>query len=145
MARVLHPMWPPGVVETVCKVIASSSEYPGLTGSEIGRLLAMRGFRDVAPAATKWRRLEAALQTQQQHDRASNCLIRFITDAMEPSRYVGDPNRFSALRDGLTEALALVGLKVNVARSRGRQSPGTSTSLRSSPDACRRSCAARRA
>lgn len=113
MARVLHPMWPPGVVETVCKVIASSSEYPGLTGSEIGRLLAMRGFRDVAPAATKWRRLEAALQTQQQHDRASNCLIRFITDAMEPSRYVGDPNRFSALRDGLTEALALVGLKVN--------------------------------
>ena len=105
-------MWPPGVVETVCKVIASTS-YPGLTSSEIGRLLAMRGFRDVIPDGTKWRRLEAAMQTQQQHDHAANCLIRFITDAMEPSRYVDDPNRFSALRDGLTEALALVGLKIN--------------------------------
>ena len=122
MANVLHPIWPPGVVETVCKVIASSTGYPGLTGSEIGRLLAMRGFQDVTPDATKWRRLEAAMQTRQQRDRASNCLIRFITDAMEPSRYVGDPNRFSALRDGLTEALALVGLKVNeqgqIARAR---------------------------
>jgi uncharacterized protein (TIGR02391 family) len=106
-------MWPPGVVETVCKVIASSTEYPGLTGSEIGRLLWMRGIKDVAPGATKWRRLEAALQTQQQHDRAANCLIVFINTAMEPSRYVDNPNRFTALRDGLTEALALVGLQVN--------------------------------
>lgn len=52
------------------------------------------------------------MQTRQQRDRASNCLIRFITDAMEPSRYVDDPSRFTALRDSLTEALALVGLKV---------------------------------
>jgi len=43
----------------------------------------------------------------------SNCLIRFITDAMEPSRYVDDPARFDALCDSLTEALALVGLKIN--------------------------------
>jgi hypothetical protein len=77
MAKTLHPMWPPGVVEMVCRVIAST-EYPGLTCSEIGRLLGMRGVQDVAPQATKWRRLEAALQTQQQHDRASNCIIRFI-------------------------------------------------------------------
>src|SRR6516165_10796230 len=109
MARALHPMWPPGVVETVCRVLAATG-YPGLSGSEIGRLLAMRGFQDVAPAATKWRRLEAAMRTRQQADRASNCLIRFITDAMEPSRYVDDPARFHALRDSLAEALALVGL-----------------------------------
>lgn len=108
MAKTLYPMWSPGVVEMVCKVLGS-----GLTGSEIGRLLAMRGVRDVIPDGTKWRRLEAALQTRQQSDRASNCLVRFITDAMEPSRYVDDPNRFSALRDGLTEALALVGLRIN--------------------------------
>lgn len=91
-------MWPPGVVEAVCKVLAATS-WPGLTASEIGRLLAMRGFEDVAPGATKWQRLEAAMQTRQQRDRASNCLIRFITDAMEPSRYVNDPGRFTALRD----------------------------------------------
>jgi uncharacterized protein (TIGR02391 family) len=105
-------MWPPGVVETVCRVLAATG-YPGLSGSEISRLLAMRGFQDVAPDATKWRRLEAAMQTRQQADRASNCLIRFITDAMEPSRYVDDPARFHALCDSLTEALALVGLKIN--------------------------------
>jgi len=80
----------------------------------------MRGFEDVAPAATKWRRLEAAMQTRQQRDRASNCLIRFITDSMEPSRFVSDPARFSALRDNLTEALALVGLMVTERGQVGR-------------------------
>src|SRR5262249_27778485 len=55
----------------------------------------------------------AAMQTRQQADIASNCLVRFITDAMEPSRYVDDPARFDALRGSLTEALALVGLKIN--------------------------------
>lgn len=104
-------MWPPGVVEAVCKVLAAT-DWPGLSGTELGRLLAMRGFEDVAPGATKWQRLEAAMQTRQQKDRASNCLIRFITDAMEPSRYVSDPGRFSALRDSLTEALALEGLTI---------------------------------
>lgn len=111
MASQRYSMWPPGVVETVCKVLAATS-WPGLTAGELGRLLAMRGFEDVAPGATKWQRLQAAMQTRQQRDRASNCLIRFITDAMEPSRYVNDPSRFTALRDSLTEALALVGLKV---------------------------------
>jgi len=76
-------MWPPGVVESVCKVLAST-DWPGRSGTEIGRLLAMRGFTDVSPGATKWRRLEAAMQARQQKDKASNCLIRFITDAMEP-------------------------------------------------------------
>lgn len=107
-----YPMWPVGVVETVCKVMADTS-YPGLTGGEIARLLAMCGFEDVAAGATKWRRLEAALQTRQQAQRASNCLIRFINLAMDPGRYVDDPNRFHALRDGLTEALALIGMRVN--------------------------------
>jgi uncharacterized protein (TIGR02391 family) len=111
VASKLYPMWPPGVVEAVCKVLAST-DWPGLSGSEISRLLAMRGFKDAAPGASKWQRLEAAMQTRQQKDRASNCLIRFITDAMEPSRYVDDPRRFSALRDSLTEALALVGLRI---------------------------------
>jgi uncharacterized protein (TIGR02391 family) len=80
----------------------------------------MRGFENVASGATKWRRLEAAMQTRQQRDGASNCLVRFITDAMEPSRYVSDPGRFSALQDSLTEALSLVGLKVTEGGKIGR-------------------------
>jgi uncharacterized protein (TIGR02391 family) len=112
MANKLYPMWPPGVVETVCRVMAST-DWPGLTGGEIERLLAMRGLKDGAPQATKWRRLEFALQTQHQRDRASNSLIRFINLAMDPGRYVDDPNRFHALRDGLTEALSLIGLRID--------------------------------
>jgi uncharacterized protein (TIGR02391 family) len=111
MAPTSYPMWSPGLVEAVCKVMASTV-WPGLSGDEIGRLLAMRGFEDVTPTATKWRRLEAALQARQQRQRASNPLIRFIADAMDPSRYVGDPARFSALRDSLTEVLALEGLAI---------------------------------
>lgn len=119
MASKLYPMWPPGAVEAVCKVLAST-DWPGLSGSEIGRLLAMRGFEDVVPASTKWQRLEAAMQTRQQKDKASNCLIRFITDAMEPSRFASDPGRFSALRDSLAEALALLGLGVTEEGKVGR-------------------------
>lgn len=111
MTPKIYPMWQPGVVEAVCKVLAST-DWPGLSGGEISRLLAMRGFEDVARGAAKWQRLEAAMQARQQKDRASNCLIRFITDAMEPSRYVTDPARFSALRDSLTETLSLIGLEI---------------------------------
>lgn len=71
MASKLYPMWSPGVVEAVCRVLAST-DWPGLSGSEIGRLLATRGFRDVAPGPSKWQRLEAALQTRQQKDQASD-------------------------------------------------------------------------
>ncbi|MFG2004806.1 TIGR02391 family protein [Spirillospora sp. NPDC048911] len=112
MATTLHPMWPPASVEAVCKVLAST-EWPGLTGKEIGELLTMLGIPDVSPTANKRDRLVAALITKQQANQAGNCIIRFITEAMAPGRYLQDPSRFEALRDGLSEALALMGLRVN--------------------------------
>jgi len=107
-----HPMWPPAVVQAVCDVLASTS-WPGLTGSEIGRLLAMVRIEDVNPAASKRIRLGDALMTKRQANQASNCIIRFITEAMALGRYLQDQPRFEALRDGLSEALSLVGLRVN--------------------------------
>lgn len=50
--------------------------------------------------------------TRQQRDQAGNCIIRFISDAMAPARYIQHQDRFHALRDGLNEVMSLVGLRV---------------------------------
>jgi uncharacterized protein (TIGR02391 family) len=110
-SRTLHPPWPPAVVQAVADVLAST-DWPGLSNAEIGRLLMMLGIADVE-AANKRTRLWAALLNQQQRDQASNCIIRFIAETMAPGRYLQDQPRFEALRDGLAEALSLVGLRVN--------------------------------
>lgn len=112
MAKTLHPMWPAANVEAVCEVLAST-DWPGLTGTEIGKLLAMLGIGDVSPTASKRDRLWAALMTKQQANQASNCIIRFITEAMAPGRFVQEPPRFGALRDALDEPLALMALHVS--------------------------------
>jgi uncharacterized protein (TIGR02391 family) len=111
MAKKLHSQWQSGVVEAVCEVLAST-DWPGLTNTDIDRLLRMLGIADISPGANKRSRLWSALMTRQQADQASNCIIRFITEAMAPARYLNDHARFEALRAALTEALSLVGLKV---------------------------------
>jgi len=112
MGTTLHPMWPAASVEAVCKVLADTG-WPGLTGAEIGKLLAMLGIADVSPSASKRDRLWAALMTKQQANQAGNCIIRFIAEAMAPGRFLQDPSRFDALRDALDEPLALMALRVN--------------------------------
>ncbi|OPC76466.1 TIGR02391 family protein [Embleya scabrispora] len=122
MATTRLPMWPAANVEALCAALAST-DRPGLTGSEIGRLLAVVGIDDPAPTANKRERLWAALMTRQQADRAGNCVVRFITEAMAPGRHVQDGTRFHALRDAVNEPLALMALRVNeegrVARATG--------------------------
>ena len=111
-AATRHPSWQPSIVQGMCNVLAST-EWPGLTGGEISRLLTMLCISDVSPGASKRDRLWSALMTKQQADTASNCIIRFINQAMAPARYLQDPARFEALKDGLAEPLVLVGLRVN--------------------------------
>lgn len=120
--RTLHPPWPPAVIEGVTDVLARTG-WPGLTNSEITKLLTTLGITDVDGTPNKRTRLWAALHNQQLRDSASNCVIRFITEAMAPGRHLQDQPRFDALRDGLAEPLSLVGLRVNdqgkVARAAG--------------------------
>ena len=111
MAVTKYAPWPASVVEAVCKVLGAT-DSPGLSGKEIGRLLAQSGVPDVAPSITKKDRLSLALLTCQQQDRASNCVIRFITESMAIGRYLDSPARFSALQQGLDEALVLVGYRI---------------------------------
>ncbi len=112
MAGTRYPMWSPSVVQAVADVLGAT-EWPGLSGTEIGRLLALSGVSDVDPTASKRVRLGNALLERQLRDQASNCVIRFIIDAMAPARYLQDRSRFDALQGDLDEALALVGLRVN--------------------------------
>lgn len=110
VAKTLLEMWPSSIVESVCEVLADTST--GLTGSEIGRLLAKLGVPDIDSGNTKRHRLSNALLVQQQKQQASNCIVRFITEAMHPGLHFNDPTRRQNLQDGLTERLSLLGLEV---------------------------------
>ncbi|MGW5680338.1 hypothetical protein [Nonomuraea sp. NPDC003754] len=81
-------MRPAANVEAVCKVLANTS-WPGLTGTEIGKLIAMLGIEVVSPNASKWDLLWVALMTKQQANQTSNCII---TEATAPGhRAVREP------------------------------------------------------
>lgn len=124
--KTLHPPWPPDVVQAVADVLAST-DWPGLSNTEITRLLDMLGIADIE-APNKRTRLWGALLNQQHRDHASNCVIRFIAEAMAPGRFLQDQRRFDALRDGLTEALSLVGLRVTD-QGKVARAAGTATTL----------------
>ena len=70
----------PATLEAVCKVLADTSE--GLTGGEIGALLAQNGISDPEPGTTKWRRLLLALSTRQTKDGHANGVLGFLQQAI---------------------------------------------------------------
>lgn len=85
----------------------------GLTGTELGTILGRCGVPDINPTATKRYRLRDALLSRQQQDGAANCIIKFITTAMEPVRYRESPSLFTLRQDALDEVLVFIGLRVN--------------------------------
>ena len=84
----------------------------GFTGSEIRRLLDQCAIADLRPTDTKRHRLREALLAKQGHDHASNAIIKFLTEAMAPSRYVKDHTLFESRQSDLNQVLAFVGLKI---------------------------------
>jgi len=112
MAPTPQPPWTPAVIESIADVLGAT-EWPGLSGDQIGQLLAQVRIDDPYPSITKRKRLAAALQNRQAHDRHSNRLVTFLTSAMDPARYVRDPAAFDALRQDLSEVLSLAGLKIS--------------------------------
>lgn len=106
------PAWPDAVVEAACAVLAAT-EWPGLSGSEIGRLLEVVKMDDPTPGLTKRRRLYNAMAARQSNDQSSRRLRTFVIYALDPARYIGDPDRHAALQQGTNEVLSMVGLRVN--------------------------------
>jgi uncharacterized protein (TIGR02391 family) len=102
------PAFKDTVLQAVCDVLGDTAS--GLSGSEIGRLLAASGIDDPMAGGTKRHRLFAALHTRQSNDRCANQVIAFVSKAMDPVSYVGKADLFESRRFGLNQALAFVGL-----------------------------------
>lgn len=106
-----HPPWDAQVVEGVADVLGDTAT--GLTGTQIGQLLTGLGIPDPLDGHTKRVRLRISLQAGQERDRASNCVIAFISKAMAPIRYRDEPGLRTLRQDALNEVLVYEGLRVN--------------------------------
>lgn len=107
----LYEPWADQFVQGVADVLGHTSK--GLSGKEIGQLLAAVRAPDPHPSATKRDRLRVALLKRQAQDRAANCVIAFITHAMAPVNYREAPQLFTWRQDSLNEVLVYLGLRVN--------------------------------
>jgi uncharacterized protein (TIGR02391 family) len=94
-------------LEQICAVLADTSA--GLTGPEIGSLLAQLGIADPEPGITKRKRLFAALCNRQRSDGCGNNVGQFIHKAMDPVRYTTSREMFDARRNELNQVLIFSG------------------------------------
>lgn len=85
----------------------------GLTGSEMGHLLASCRMGDPSPDMSKRKRLYNAFAESQnaRHDRTA--ILAFIRKAMKPESYARTPERFEPMREKLNRALVFAGLVVD--------------------------------
>lgn len=105
-----RPPYTSAHLEAICQAIADT-EF-GLTGAEIGRLLAEQHIPDVAEGITKWKRLYSALAEFQNVNGYSNHILVFLQKAMQPSRYLKNHELFETRRFTLNKALSFVGFEM---------------------------------
>jgi uncharacterized protein (TIGR02391 family) len=98
-----------GTIESIAHVVGDTSS--GFTGAEIARLLRVCRIPDPGEM-TKWRRVATALEDEQTKTRSGNCIVSFITAAMQPVRWTNNTAGFAAMREGLNIVLAFSGLAV---------------------------------
>lgn len=100
-------------LEAIAAALADTTE--GLTGSEIGHLLATLKMADPSPEQTKWKRLHNAFVERQSISQNRRAILEFIRQAMKPERHVKRAERFEQLRANLNRALAFSGLAIDAA------------------------------
>jgi uncharacterized protein (TIGR02391 family) len=99
-------------LEAIAQALGDTSD--GLTGSEIGHILASLKMVDPTPDMTKWKRLHNAFVERQNFSGNRRAILQFIREAMKPERYARQAERFEPMRANLNRALAFVGMAVNV-------------------------------
>lgn len=122
----VHPPYPEAFVRAVCDVLAQT-DSPGLTGSEIDRILAGRGHKAREIGYNKRDGLFQVLYNAQVPDQTGKPVIGFIHSAMDPIRYAKNPARFEALRGQLNEAMIFQSLALSDAGKVTRVKQGAST------------------
>ena len=98
-------------LEAIADALGDTDE--GLTGSEIGHLLATCRMVDPTPTMTKRHRVFNAFVESQRARGDRRAVLAFIRNAMKPERYVRNSDRFEPMRGNLNVALAFVGLAVD--------------------------------
>lgn len=94
-------------LQAICDIVGDTSD--GLTGSEIGKLLALCNIEDPYPNSTKRHRLYDALSRRQSRDRCANKVMAFIFLVMDPVRWVGRQDKFEYMRHQLNQVLSFAG------------------------------------
>jgi len=97
-------------VERIARIIGDTDA--GLSGSDIGRLLAQIGFRDDGPEMTKWKRIFNSLAHLQNVHGVGNHTIMLINEVMRPEAYVSSRNLFRSRQEQLNTVLAFAGYYV---------------------------------
>lgn len=97
-------------LQAICDVLGDTRA--GLTGTEIGNLLAECNIGDPLPGHTKRYRLYEAFQQRQTNDGCANGILHFIQTAMNPVRFVGNPHYYQSQRGRLNAVLAFAGLSL---------------------------------
>ncbi|MED5052664.1 TIGR02391 family protein [Anoxybacteroides rupiense] len=105
------PKFTDSQIEAISKIIGDTSK--GFTGSEITRLLAQIGIQDPYQTWTKWKRIDYWLSHIQRKQDSPYPVIQFIQIAMDPARFIDDPNLFNDMRTRLNAVLLLNGLEIN--------------------------------
>lgn len=105
------PCFEVSVLEAVCRALGDTGD--GLSGQEIGYILADMDLEDSAAGMTKWKRIFNALALQQNKHQIGNHMIMFVNRAMVPARFVQRPAQFQKMQDQLNVALSLAGYGVN--------------------------------
>jgi uncharacterized protein (TIGR02391 family) len=94
----------------ICKALGDTEK--GLTGAEIGRLLAECGILESDPSITKWKRIFNVFANWQNSKQLGNCVLMFIARAMNPALYTTNRGVFSSRRDELNVILAFSGMHI---------------------------------
>ena len=104
-------MFPTRMTEAVCNILGATG-YPGLSNLELASAIGPTRLA-LAEGPNKRSRLLITLNNAQIEQQAGNVLVVFVNEAMHPSRYVDDHNRFAELQGQLNQVLALFGYRVN--------------------------------
>jgi uncharacterized protein (TIGR02391 family) len=104
-------------LEAIADALGDTAD--GLTGWEIGHLLATSRMTDPDPSLTKRKRLYNTFACEQNQRQDRTHILAFIRQAMKPERFARSPERFEPMRAHLNRALAFAGLAVNVSGTLG--------------------------
>jgi len=107
----MKPVFSQAELHAIAEALGNTND--GLTGSEIGHLLATCEIADVDPTFTKRHRLYNAFAQDQNKRGDRTRILGFIRHSMKPERFVHTPMQFEPLRAHLNRALVFAGLAVD--------------------------------